>query len=144
MAAGAEPDSIDPNDDQFVAQEFDDDNVEPDLDVEGYGPDHGLAAFEASVVTTSGDVPADSLAERAWREEPDRLTPSSDGMDGELIEARPDWGFDPEFSAESAAEFAHEMPDGVAVGETGGPLDAVLPAEEAAIHVIDGEDDRAD
>lgn len=142
IPARPDPDDIDRNDDQFGAEEFDEDNVEPDIDLEDWGPDHGLAAQEASVITDTGDVPADSFDERTWREEPDRLVPDTRGWDEELIEPNPDFGLDPDFAASSAAEFGHEAPRGLAVGEVGGPFDGLLPAEEAAIHIVTNEDDN--
>lgn len=140
MSNPVDPDDIDTNDDQFVAEEFDEDNLEPDVDVDDWGPDHGLAVKEASVVLDSGDVPADSLDERLWREEPDVLRPDTRGFNEELIEPHPDFGLDADFASESVAEFAHEVTDGIAVGDVGGPLETLLPAEEAAIHVVDDPD----
>jgi hypothetical protein len=136
-----DPDDLDPNDDQLQAEAFDDENVEPDMDLDDYGPDHGLAVREAMVVTDTGDVPADSIEERAWREEPDRLRPDTRGWDEELIEPHPDFGLDQDFADESAPSYGHQVTDGIAVGEVAGPVETLLPAEEAAIHIVGGDDD---
>lgn len=130
---------LDIEDDQALAEAFDEDKrdtreTDDAVDVDDYASEVPLATLEARAPINAGDVPPDSLEDRLWREVPDRL-PAAPQHHLQLVEAHPDFGFDPAFAAESEAEFAHagiEAPAADAVDAEGD----LMSAEEAAMHEI--------
>lgn len=137
---------IDPSDEQATAEALDGSELgDPDDDYpEDYPPDRALASEEARALTDLGDVPADSLEERIWREEPDQLPPD-DGPRVELLEPHPDAGFDPDFADDSLGEVAHDrIYDGSLVADAFEDDEAGRgdqSGEELAIHLVDGLDE---
>ena len=118
-------------DDQDVAEELDEDALD-DRELEEYPADRGLASLEATVVTDTGDVPLDSVAERDWREEPeDDGRPSDRGRP--VVELVDDDFADP--TAEPTEDDEGEL--------LGDAVDAegMVSAEESAIPLVDEDDE---
>jgi hypothetical protein len=138
---------IDPTDEQATAEALDGSELDASNDdyPSDYPPDHALASEEARVPIDTGDVPADSLEERIWREEPDQLPPD-DGPGIELVEPHADAGFDPDFADASIGEVGHvPLDDGTSTAEGVEYDRSDQPAEELAVHLLDlvEDDDSA-
>jgi hypothetical protein len=123
----------DVDDDQGIAEATDEDELGDSFDQ--FPADHALASIEAEYPLDNGDVPVDSVEERTWREVPDdpsldqRSDPaielievSSDGVDGETLDG-----------------LTSDYDEGELLGEST-TRDRMVPAEEAAIHIVDDSD----
>ena len=85
VSANPQDAGVNPDDDQGLAERLDDEELgmtdTATGEVGSVASDHPLASMEATSVLGTGDVPADSVRERAWREEPEGAAAPDDDRD---------------------------------------------------------------